>query len=74
MAVTRRRRLGDSDPTARGDRRGVRRGNVYGSCLEISIADVATTVLERPFSCLEILVHWNRLRAGSSSATNNVAA
>jgi hypothetical protein len=42
-------------------------GYVYGSCLEISIADVATTVLERPFSCLEILVHWNRLRAGSSS-------
>ena len=42
-------------------------GDVYGSCLEISIADVATTVLERPFSCLEILVHWNRLRAGSSS-------
>ena len=42
-------------------------GDVYGSCLEISIADVATTVLERPFSCLEILVHWNSLRAGSSS-------
>ena len=42
-------------------------GDVYGSCLEISIADVATTVLERPFSWLENLVHWNRLRAGSSS-------
>ena len=43
-------------------------GDVYGSCLEISIADVATTVLERPFSCLEILVHWNRLRRATEAA------
>ena len=42
------------------------------SCLEISIADVATTVLnvsQRPFSCLEILVHTTDSRVGIPANT-----
>ena len=42
---------------------------VSSSCLEISIADVATTVLERPFSCLEILVHTTDSGDPSRAAT-----
>ena len=44
------------------------------SCLEISIADVATTVLnvsQRPFSCLEILVHTTDSRVGIPANTTH---